>query len=170
MALTAVFSTSALAQASATASTRSSATVVTPIAIANSVDLAFGTFAVTAAAGGTIKITPGSTSTVTRTGSVTSTKVSTPTAALFTVSGEKGFTYDLTLSATTFSLTGAAATGATTLTVSALETSLGGAQGTINATSGTEIVYVGGLLTIPAAAAKDVYTNTSAFSVTVNYN
>jgi len=168
MAVSAVFSTSALAQASAFESTSSTATAITPITIANSVDLAFGTFAVTALAGGTITVAPDASSTVTTTGAVTITTITTPTAALFTVSGETGYTYDLSLDVTTFDLLGAATTGAETLTITDVQTSLGGLEGTL--TEGSDIVYVGGTLTIPLNTAKDVYTNDAAFVVTVDYN
>ncbi len=80
-------------------------------------------------------------------------------AAKFTVSGETGQAYSITLP-TTASLT----SGGSSLTVSNFTCSngLGGNIGT------NDLFYVGGELTIPAGATPAVYQGT--FSVTVAYN
>lgn len=88
------------------------------------------------------------------------------TAAKFTVGGESGKTYAITIPSTTQTIiSGANSLNITNFTCSNL---------TAPATSGTatigvgDVFYVGGTLTIPVAAVAASYTGT--FSVTVNYN
>jgi len=86
---------------------------------------------------------------------------STPqTAAKFTVGGETGKTYAITIPIGSQSITD----GTNTLNITNFTCS-NGASGTIGV---GDIFYVGGTLTVPAAAVAASYTGT--FSVTVNYN
>ena len=82
------------------------------------------------------------------------------TAAKFTVGGETGKTYAITIPSTTQTII----SGANTLNINVFTCS-NGATGTIGT---NDIFYVGGTLAVPAAAVAASYTGT--FNVTVNYN
>jgi hypothetical protein len=146
-------------------SAQSSGTVITPIAIAKSADLAFGKFA--AGTGGTV--------TVSTSGARTSTGVtviasSTTTAAKFDVTGDKGATYAITIPASA-TLT----SGADTMTFALVSdlTGVGAITGTatsgaLDGTTGKQSIYVGGVLTVAANQAAGSYAGT--LSVGVEYN
>ena len=86
---------------------------------------------------------------------------STPqTAAKFTVGGETGKTYAITIPSTTQTII----SGANTLNITSFTCS-NGVTGTIGT---NDVFYVGGTLSVPAAAVAASYTGT--FNVTVNYN
>ncbi len=84
----------------------------------------------------------------------------TQTAAKFTVGGESGKSYAITIPSTTQTITD----GTNTLNITDFTCS-NGATGTIGS---FDVFYVGGKLTIPSAAVAASYTGT--FNVTVNYN
>ncbi|MCE5320546.1 MAG: DUF4402 domain-containing protein, partial [Bacteroidales bacterium] len=87
------FSATSFAQVSATATATS--TIVTPIAISKTVDMNFGNVAVSSSAGTVVLATAG---TRTATGGVTLPATSgTIAAAEFTVTGQAGYTYSITL-------------------------------------------------------------------------
>jgi len=141
-------------------------TVVAPIQIAKSADLAFGNFAAGGALG-TVIVTPGGTRTVT--GGVTAMNGGTSGAAKFDVTGQSGFTYAITLVAGTLSANG----GANTMTFTAVGdttasgiTSGGAATGTL--TGGAQSIYVGGVLNVAANQAPGDYSGT--VTATVEYN
>src|SRR5476651_644067 len=84
------------AQATATAS--ASATIITPISIAKTVDMNFGNVAVSATIAGTAILAPGSTRTTGGAGGVTlPATAGTVTAASFNVTGQGTYTYAITL-------------------------------------------------------------------------
>lgn len=151
-----LMATGAFAQATSSDTSDATATIITPITITNSTGLAFGTLAVDAS-GGTISVSAaGAPST---TGGVTS--FGTVAAALFTVTGEAGYTFDVTLG------TGATVSdGTNTMTVDTLVASCdaGCALGDLT---------VGGTLNVGASQAAGTYNTTNAlgvpFTVTVNY-
>lgn len=155
-------STATVAQDSATAS--SSATIVAPIAIAKSVDMSFGNVAVSTTAG-TVVLAPAGTRTTT--GGVTLPGTTgTVTAAAFSVTGEAGYTYAITLPASAITLSDTATTP-NTMTVGTF-TSTPSATGTL--TAGAETVNVGATLNVGASQVAGTYTNTTDLTVTVNYN
>ncbi|MCX6308902.1 MAG: DUF4402 domain-containing protein [Bacteroidia bacterium] len=82
------------------------------------------------------------------------------TAAKFTVGGESGKTYAITIPSTTQTII----SGANSLNITNFSCS-NGATGTIGT---NDVFYVGGTLSVPAAAVAASYTGT--FNVTVNYN
>ncbi len=140
-----------------------SATVVTPITIADAEDLVFGEFA--AGTGGTVVVTTGSA--VSDTGD-TQVTAGTASAAEFVVSGQANETYSITI--TENNLTHTNTTDSMALaTVHDLDASAGDnpATGTLNG-SGTQTIYVGGTLTVGSAQAPGVYAGT--VTATVNYN
>lgn len=160
--LVALFSIASLtveAQVSAVAET--SANIVGPISITKSVDMSFGNVAVSPTIAGTVLLTPASTRTAG--GGVTLPAITgTVTAAKFTVSGESGTTYSITLPAS-ISLTN----GGNSMTVDNF-TSTPTPTGSL--ATGTEDIFVGGTLNVAAAQASGLYSNVSDLVVTVNYN
>ena len=161
--------TGALAQSSATATGNATATVIRPITLASSVDLAFGNV-VPSAAGGTLALTAASPAVPTATGiTQPGTQTGTVTAAVFDVGGEGAFTYTITLPASAATITGPSAATMTvdTFTSSAVAGTLGTLSGT-SGNAGTQSFYVGGTLHVGSNQAPGAYTGT--FSVTVAYN
>jgi hypothetical protein len=175
MALTAVFSTSALAQQNATTTATSSATVITPISIVKNGDLNFGTFSTDGVAG-SIQLAANAAATPTISTGIRVTTINPASAAKFTVSGEEDYAYTIQLPST-ITLKGAA-TATNTMTIENFTTNLTSTVDEVTSkdntagllTSGSEVVYVGGTLVVPASTVKDVYSNADALSVTVTYN
>ena len=153
------FSAASFAQVSASAST--SATIITPIAITKSVDMNFGSVAVSPTVPGTVVLpTSGSR---TQTGGVTlPVTTGTVAAAKFTVTGLAASTYSITLPGT-ITLT----SGSNTMTVSNF-TSTPTPTGVL--TGGTQDILVGATLNVAAAQAAGSYTNAAGLVITVNYN
>jgi hypothetical protein len=160
--LVALFSFASLtaeAQVSATAST--SATIITPIAIVRTANMNFGNVAVSPTVAGTVVLAPGGGRTAT--GGVTLPVITgTVSAAAFTVTGQAGTTYSITLPGS-ITLT----SGANTMIVNSF-TSTPTPTGTL--TGGTENLTVGATLNVAAAQGSGLYTNAADLVVTVNYN
>ena len=154
------FGTKASAQASATAT--STATIVTPITITKTADMNFGNVAVQTATGGTVVMTPAAVRSATSGVTLPGTS-GTVAAASFTVNGQASYTYAITLPSSV-TLTDAASHS---MTVDNF-TSTPSATGTL--TGGTETLNVGATLNVTAAQAAGVYTSSTPFTVTVNYN
>lgn len=141
----------------ASATGNATATVIAPIAITNTADLAFGKFA--ASTGGTVVMDPAGARTAT--GAVVLSTVTPGAAASFDVTGDNNATYAISLPASA-----TITSGAVNMTVDTF-TSTPSATGTLSAT-GAQTVTVGGTLTVASAQAAGAYTGT--FSVTVEYN
>jgi Domain of unknown function (DUF4402) len=155
------FSTSTFAQV--TASATGTATIVTPIAIANASDMNFGNVAVSSSAG-TVVLAPASTRT--STGGITLPATSgTVTAASFNVTGEGVYTYSITLPSTDYTITRSG--GTETMIVDAF-TSTPSGTGTL--TAGAQTLNVGATLNVSGSQVAGAYTNATGFNVTVNYN
>ena len=154
-----VFSTSVNAQS--TASATASATIISPITITKTVDLDFGNVAASALAG-TVTIDPaGNRST---TGGVSLPVIpGTVTAASFNVAGQANYTYAITLPASV-----TITNGTDNMTVNGF-TSTPTPTGTLDVT-GNEVLNVGATLNVGASQAAGLYTTTTPFDVTVNYN
>ena len=156
---TVIVSNQTTAQNSAQASANAAVTLITPISIIKATDLEFGTF-VASATSGTITMTPAGT--VSAGGGVTQINGGTISAATFTVAGEIGQSFAITLPSAPVSLTG---------TIEGDALSLDGFTSTPDGTGtiGTDqTISVGGTLTVPGNSKADTYTGT--FDVTVNYN
>ena len=131
------------------------ATLLAPISISSSGDLAFGTMLTTGTAG-TVTVTPA--------GARSSVDVDLlggfPAAAAFDVTGEWANTYSITLpsSATLTS-------GGDTMTIDTFNHDAGG---TPTLSGGSDTFNVGATLNVGATQAGGTYSGT--FSVTVNYN
>ena len=156
------FSVSTFAQVGATAT--ASATILTPIAIAKTVDMDFGYLAVNASPG-TVALSADAAPTRTPSGGVTLMTGGTVSAATFTVTGLADATYSITLPADgVVVLTGPGTDMAADLFVSNPTVAAGGVL-----TGGTETLYVGATLSVAGSQAFGVYSS-PAFTVTVNYN
>jgi hypothetical protein len=154
------FST-ASAQASATAT--ATATIVTPISISKTTDMNFGNVAVNATTAGTVEMTPAGSRTPTGGVTLPATQ-GTVAAASFDVSGQAGYTYAITLPTTTLAISN----GSASMDVHSF-TSSPSATGTLSS-NGTDVVTVGATLDVDPAQAAGIYSSTTPFSVTVNYN
>jgi hypothetical protein len=159
IAFSAVFTTSALAQISS-AEAVSSAEVITPVSILKNGDLKFGTFSTDPLAAGSILLS--ATSVATPSSEITLTTLVT---ASFVVSGDSNYTYSIVLPAEVV-LSGLVE--ANEMTVDDFTSSLTDNKGTL--ATGTQTFTVGGTLNVPIGTVKDVYSNTSDLTVSVNYN
>jgi hypothetical protein len=148
------------AQASATAT--ATATIITPITITKTSDINFGNVAVQATTAGTVVMTPAGVRSATAGVTLPGTS-GTVSAASFTVNGQAGYTYAITLP-TTITITDAASNTMVVNAFSSTPTSTG------TLTGGTETLNVGATLNVNANQAPGVYTSASPFTVTVNYN
>lgn len=154
------FSSKTYAQETATAT--ATATIVTPISITKTVDINFGNVAVQSTNGGTVVLSTAGARTTT--GGVTLPAVTgTVTAASFTINGEGSYTYAITLPSTAHSISD----GTHTMTVTSF---VSNPSGTGALTAGTQTLKVGATLNVSAAQAAGVYTSSTPFDVTVNYN
>jgi len=150
----------ATANAQVTGTATGSATIITPIAIANAGNMNFGNIAVSASAG-TVVLSPASVRSIT--GGVTLPAVTgTVTAAAFTVTGLGSSTYSIQLPAS-YTIT----SGGNSMTVNAF-TSTPSGTGTLS--GGTQTIQVGATLNVAASQAAGSYTNATGFPVIVNYN
>lgn len=153
-------STAIIAQSTANAT--ATATILTAISIAKTVDLNFGNVAVQEGTGGTVILTPLGTRSVT--GGVTlPASAGTVTAASFNISGEGVYTYTITLPSSAHTIT----SGANSMTVTAFTSSPSGI-GTL--TAGAQVLKVGATLNVTAAQPNGTYSSETGFNVTVNYN
>ena len=151
----------ASAQASATAT--ASATIVTPISITKNTDMNFGNVAVNATTPGTVLMTPAGARTPG--GGVTLPATAGPVAAAsFTVDGQAGYTYAITLPTLPLAIT----SGSNSMDVHSF-TSSPSSTGTLDV-NGTETLTVGATLDVDAAQAAGTYVSATPFEVTVNYN
>lgn len=153
-------SVASLAQETATAT--ATARIVTPISITKTVDMNFGNVAVQSATAGTVVMTPSGVRSTTG-GTTLPTTAGTVAAASFTVAGESGYTYAITLPTSALTIS----SGANTMTVGTF-TSSPSATGTL--TGGSQTLTVGATLNVGAAQAAGTYTSGTPFNVTVNYN
>ena len=153
-----------MAQSTATASARASATILRPITITKATDMNFGKI-VPGIAAGTVVLSP--TGDRTTVGGVTIMTTQTGTvaaAASFTVEGEGAATYSVTLPSSV-SLTG----NGTAMTVATFTSTPGDGALSGNAGAvGTQTLLVGGTLAVGASQAAGSYSGD--FDVTVAYN
>jgi hypothetical protein len=160
---TALAVTTSFAQASATAN--ATATIITPIGISKTIDMNFGTVAVSATIAGTVILATDGSRTTGGAGGVTlpSFDDGSPTAAEFAVTGEGTYTYAITLPASITLDDGASHS----MTV---DTFTSNPSGTGALTAGAQTLLVGATLNVSAGQAAGTYSNTTDLTVTVNYN
>jgi len=169
--LMAGFSTTAMAQTSATvAATAAGAKLIVPMTLSQTSPLHFGSINLLTGTGGTVELPSNSTTRVFSTGLAASTIAPAATNAAYNVTGSNSATYALTLPSTIVvtELVGHTAT----MTINALTARFNGAASdavvsTLSAT-GTDNFTVGGTLTVTPAQIGGIYAGT--FPVTVDYN
>ncbi len=154
--------TGAVAQETATAS--SSATIVAPIGIAQSVDMNFGNVA-TNSIGGTVVLTTGGSTSITG-GLTLPANTGTITAAAFEVTGEANYTYTISLTMGAIILQDDAGTQ-NQMTV---DNFVSNPDATGALTSGVQTINMGATLNVADGQAAGVYRNSGGLTVTVNYN
>lgn len=136
------------------------AEVMTPIAIANTSDLAFGKFS--ALTGGTVVIATDGTRTATSAVVLSTTNAG--GVASFNITGDNNATYAITLPSTAVNITHTDAI--TTMSVGSFVSDPSG-TGLLSAI-GAQTLNVGGTLTVGSAQSTGVYSG--SFSVSVEYN
>lgn len=146
------------AQVNATAT--ASATILTGISITKVQDMNFGRLN-PGTSGGTATISTAGV--VTPTGDVTKLAGITATAATFTVSGETGYTFSITLPSSDYIIS-YLTNNMTVNTFVSDPTPTGTIAG------GGTTLSVGAKLTVAAGQVSGTYTNGTGFTVTVNYN
>ena len=153
------FSVSVNAQVTASAS--ASATIVTPIAINHNSDMGFGTVAVLNSTGGTVVLSPDGSRT--RTNGVTLPKFDEGkvSAASFVVTGEKNYTYSISLPGKI-----ELSDGTHYMMVDKFNHNFGTELGSL--IDGKSLLSVGATLNVEAAQPAGTYKG--EFSVMVNYN
>jgi hypothetical protein len=160
-----IAATISTANAQSTATSSATATIVTPISIVKNIDMNFGNIAVTNNGGNVILAAAG---TRTATGGVTLPAVAgTVSAAAFTVSGQSGYTYDITLPSGNIVLS----SGANSMNINTFTSSVGLTAGALSTGStGSQSFTVGATINVNANQAAGTYTTSTPFNVTVNYN
>lgn len=158
------------AQASATSTTAASATIFRPITLTKNSDLRFGTIVRPASGSDTVIINSADGSRELSTNNavaLSSGAQLSPTRATYTVSGEGGQTFSISVPAS-FNMTrsGGAETITVSLSASAASGTLTGALG--NASSGTATFGVGGAMPVTSSTASGAYSG--SFVTTVSYN
>ena len=149
------------AQVSATAT--GTATVITPIAISNTVNMNFGNIAVSPTLAGTVILSPaGSRTTGGALGVTLPAVAGTVSAAAFNVTGLGSSTYSITLPSS-YTIT----SGGNNMTINNFTST---PSGTGVLSSGAQTIQVGATLNVAAAQAAGTYTNGTGFPVQVNYN
>lgn len=156
-----VFSMNMNAQQTSSDVVATNATVITPIAVAGNTPLSFGDIVGTTA-GGTITISTDGTRAASVNDLVMTSQSGTVSAAQFTVTGQDGYSYSLSVPSAAYAITNGA-TG--TMDVDTFTTN---ESGTL--TGGSEIVNIGATLTVGASQEAGNYTSPDGLSVTVQYN
>lgn len=156
------FAAGAFAQLSATAT--ASATIVTPLSITNAADMNFGNVAV-GAGGGTVALSTAGARSITGDCALP-TVTGTVQAAAFTIAGEPGTSYTITLPAAAATIT----SGANTMTVDTWSGNIA-SPSTIPG-GGTATLNVGAVLHVAGGQAAGAYTSQAGdeFTVSINYN
>jgi len=168
------FSAASFGQNSDNTTATAQGTIVTPITILKNFDMQFGTLV---AAAGTVVLNPGAAPTYSTVVAFTGAGTITPTPAKFTVSGDFDNPYTVNISGLPTVVTHT--DGTTTMPLSAWSST--GNSVTFSAPTGTgirtldssgeDIFEIGATLTVAGTTQKaGVYTSTTPFTVTVNYN
>jgi hypothetical protein len=158
------FSVSSFGQVTASATANASATIIAPITLTWVSDLNFGNV-VTSAATGTVTLDAAGTRTAGAGASILAAQPGTVTVANFTVGGNVGWNYAITLPGSVSIDDPGLGDPMTVDTFTSTPTT----SGTIGA-GGTQTLTVGATLHVGANQVAGVYTSATPFTVTVNYN
>ncbi len=156
------FSAGAFAQLSDVAT--ATATIVSPLSIANTVDMNFGNVAV-GGSSGTVVLTPAGVRSTTG-GCALPTVTGTVTAATFNIGGEPGTVYTITMPAGATTIT----SGGNTMTVDSWQSSLAPTASRTLPVGGTEVLNIGATLNVAANQPTGTYISGTPFTVSINYN
>jgi hypothetical protein len=168
----------ATAQA-ASESAGASATILTPIAITDPVDLSFGVLTATVASTITIDVANGNRSSTVLASLITNGAAASafpPSRASFTVTGTPDLTFSISATAATVQLVGPAGSTAMAVTLSGVMSSAPTTGAAATASTGTlsslgvDTLYIGGSLVVPAGNSAGTYTNSNGIGLTVDYN
>jgi len=159
------FGATSYAQHSASASSK--AIVIAPIAIQKNLDLDFGNI-IADGTGGTVSVAADAVGT--RTASpltlISSAQAGTVQSAKFTITGQDGFTYTITLPQTDVTLVGPAGSNDMTIDHTTFLSSIA-SPATFSGSSA--VLYVGATLAVGADQDAGTYNSTSDFTITVDY-
>ncbi|MGM1054434.1 MAG: DUF4402 domain-containing protein [Bacteroidota bacterium] len=147
------------AQTSATANFTASATIIQPITITTTSDMNFAN--IDAKDGGQIILTPESTRT--GSGGIVLAGAENLSAATFIISGQSGYTYDISLPDDTYTLTN----GIESMVINNFTSSSG--NGNLIADE-SQIIRVGATLNVNPNQTPGFYSTPAPLNVTVNYN
>jgi hypothetical protein len=140
------------------------ATIVTPIAIANGGDMNFGNV-MASALGGTVTITPAGVRSAI--GVTLPAITGTVTPAHFNVTGSANLTYTIAITGTPVTVT----SGGNNMTVNAFASTPAAGVGTgLLSGAGAQTIDVGATLNVGAAQPAGTYVSGTPFTVSVNYN
>ncbi|MDH3342796.1 MAG: DUF4402 domain-containing protein [Gammaproteobacteria bacterium] len=145
-----------------TVAATATATSVQPVILAQIAAMNFGAFAPDAA-GDTVTLS--NTNPTVRAIATGTPLGGTVSNGQFTMTGAAGRTVGITVADGATDLVN----GASTLVFTPTAANLGTTH-VITGVAASDTLYIGGTITIPAAAATGVYTSTTAYTVTVNYN
>lgn len=154
-----IFCATAVGQTQATATFTASVTIIEPIGITNTSEMNFA--AVDAKTGGTVVLTPENQRFAS--GGVQLADGTNVSAASFRVTGQKGFSYDITLPQGEYLLTN----GSQNLILKDFTSNLTGSG---NLTTGTSELRVGATVEIQPGQNPGTYNTLAPLPVTVNYN
>lgn len=155
----------AMAQSSATQSTTASVKIVQPITLTKDADLAFGTIVKPTSGSNTVTIGTGSDTPQLGGGGDAALATSTTSRAAFTVGGEGGQTFSISVpSSVTMTRSGGSETLSVTLTASGSSGTLSGTMGS----AGSATFKVGGAFTVASTTVSGSYSG--SFNTTVAYN
>ncbi|MGE5565654.1 MAG: DUF4402 domain-containing protein [Parcubacteria group bacterium] len=155
----------ALAQTSATQSTSATVKIVQPITLTKDADLAFGTVVKPTTGSNTVTISTGSDTPALSGAGDAALATSTTARAAFTVGGEGGSTFSITVpSSVTMTRSGGSETLSVTLTASGSSGTLSGSIGS----AGSATFKVGGAFTVASTTVSGNYSG--SFNTTVAYN
>ena len=143
-----------------------SATILNPISVAKSADLNFGN--IVNISGGTVELTTAGTRNHSAGVSLPA-FIGTVSVAKFSVTGEAGTAYTVSLPGTVDLANGTNHMTVGTFTQSAVTGTIGTLTGAAGTTTVQDIL-VGATLTVGAIQAPGVYTNNTTLKMTVNYN
>ena len=160
-----LFSVQAMPAIAQSVAGNTTALLITPITISKNTDMNFGNLASSSTTGGTIILSTSGSRSIGGSGGVTLPAIiGTVSAADFTVSGQGGYGYTITLPTTVTISDGLGHS----MTITSF-TSSPSSTGTLSS-AGTQDLTVGGTLNVSAAQAAGSYTSSSGVSVTVNYD
>ena len=144
-----------------------SANIIHPISITKTVDMSFGNIATDEGSAGTVILTPTNSRTPSA-GITLPANTGTVTSATFTVHGQAGYTYSITLP-TESNAIHSTVSGAVDMTVTNFTCNYSSGVSILNGT-GDDVIHVGATLNIAKDQVEAQYTSTDPFIVRINYN